>query len=405
MVYFTNRMKKIFFTGFFYSTMTVSSPLHISLATRYFDLCSGGLVHCVNDTMNSSSNNNKHVDYGGISHVEVESGVDTQEDTKPRSSRREKRTRQITPKSTNISHGFDEEMGVPLTIKLDGNIVDKSKAWDRPTADDVVKKRASLDLNDECGREHGISSPTLNECRRDKSRTSSWGSYQMRRSVASIRNGDDLHSIAESVFSDIRSEGTETRLSISKEAEEYRSHSAWQRAFPERSFALIVTLVFELPTLFLISGGSDRLCNLIGRKKYTTLISLLPLISAIAGNVGLQASTLTTRAISHSQVRIDNYMTWLGKEIIAALYLGVAIGTVLASMSLYMTRSFPFALSIFVAQFIGIVTAGCTGTLAPLLFTFIFQRDSGKSLLFSVSCCRYPPGIILLISYTLNCNS
>ena len=152
---------------------------------------------------------------------------------------------------------------------------------------------------------------------------------------------------------------------------------------PERSFALIVTLVFELPTLFLISGGSDRLCNLIGRKKYTTLISLLPLISAIAGNVGLQASTLTTRAISHSQVRIDNYMTWLGKEIIAALYLGCAIGTVLASMSFYMTRSFPFALSIFVAQFIGIVTAGCTGTLAPLLFTFIFQRDSGKSL-FSV---------------------
>ena len=170
-------------------------------------------------------------------------------------------------------------------------------------------------------------------------------------------------------------------MSISKEAEEYRSCSAFQRAFPERSFALIVTLVFELPTLFLISGGSDRLCSLIGRKKYTTLISLLPLISAIAGNVGLQASTLTTRAISHSQVRIDNYMTWLGKEIIAALYLGVAIGTVLASMSFYMTHSFPFALSIFVAQFIGIVTAGATGTLAPLLFTFIFQRDSGKSLL------------------------
>ena len=326
----------------------------------------------------SSTNNNKHADYGGISNVEVEVefGVDTQDSGR----RREKRTRQITPKSTNISHGcFDEEMGVPLTIKLDGNIVDKSKAWVRPSAEEVVKKRASLD--------HGISSPTSNGGR-DKRRTSSWGSYQMRRSVASIRNGDDLHSIAESVFSDIRSEGTETRLSISNEAEEYRSCSAFQRAFPERSFALIVTLLFELPTLFLISGGSDRLCGLIGRKKYTTLISLLPLISAIAGNVGLQASTLTTRAISHSQVRIDNYMTWLGKEIIAALYLGIAIGTVLASMSFYLTRSFPFALSIFIAQFIGIVTAGCTGTLAPLLFTFIFQRDSGKSL-FSVLYCRY----------------
>ena len=40
--------------------------------------------------------------------------------------------------------------------------------------------------------------------------------------------------------------------------------------------------------------------------------------------------------------------------------------------------SVPVALSIFTAQWIGIVTAGVTGTLAPLLFTFIFERDSGK---------------------------
>lgn len=94
------------------------------------------------------------------------------------------------------------------------------------------------------------------------------------------------------------------------------------QAFPERSFALIVTLVLELPTMFLISGGSDRLCNLIGRWKYTTLISLLPICSAISGNVGLQASTLTTRAISHNQVRVENYSSWLCKEVLAAVYLG-----------------------------------------------------------------------------------
>ena len=94
------------------------------------------------------------------------------------------------------------------------------------------------------------------------------------------------------------------------------------KAFPERSFALIVTLVLELPTMFLISGGSDRLCNLIGRWKYTTLISLLPICSAISGNVGLQASTLTTRAISHNQVRVENYSSWLCKEVFAAVYLG-----------------------------------------------------------------------------------
>ncbi|KAL7522463.1 hypothetical protein ACHAWX_007141 [Stephanocyclus meneghinianus] len=189
----------------------------------------------------------------------------------------------------------------------------------------------------------------------------------------------DIASIAESVFSDIRSVSEASEEQISNEAELYGVCSAFQRAFPERSFALIVTLLFELPTLFLISGGSDRLCSLIGRWKYTTLISLLPIISAISGNVGLQASTLTTRAISHGHVRVENYAEWLCKEIMAALYLGAAIGSVTATISFFMGGyNIPFAISIFCAQFIGILTAGFTGTLAPLLFTFIFERDSGK---------------------------
>jgi hypothetical protein len=56
--------------------------------------------------------------------------------------------------------------------------------------------------------------------------------------------------------------------------------------------------------------------------------------------------------------------------------MGVITGTIAFMMGAF---SIPFALSIFTAQFIGIVTAGFTGTLAPLLFTFIFERrDSGK---------------------------
>ena len=55
--------------------------------------------------------------------------------------------------------------------------------------------------------------------------------------------------------------------------------------------------------------------------------------------------------------------------------MGVTTGAIAFVMG---TFSVPFALSIFTAQFIGILTAGFTGTLAPLLFTFIFKRDSLK---------------------------
>mmetsp|Transcript_5581 Transcript_5581/g.12711 ORF Transcript_5581/g.12711 Transcript_5581/m.12711 type:complete len:330 (-) Transcript_5581:383-1372(-) len=286
---------------------------------------------------------NEHQNYGGIEENAVVYDEDAHDVETQRlgSGRRDMRTtqhnlQQLTDSAKTRSTNCEEHHLVPSTIKLESS--------DTSNTDFTLKQ---------------------NQRRRGSS--------------FSLRNTEDMHSLAESVFSDIRSDSTNTRISISNDADKYRTCTAYQRAFPERSFALIVTLIFELPTLFLISGGSDRLCTLIGRKKYTTLIALLPIISAISGNVGLQASTLTTRAISHAQVRPDNYLVWLGKEISAALYLGLVLGSVTASIAYYMGGfSLPFAISIFTAQFIGILTAGCTGTLAPLLFTFIFQRDSGK---------------------------
>ena len=51
------------------------------------------------------------------------------------------------------------------------------------------------------------------------------------------------------------------------DAEHYLRQSPLGRAYPERTLALLVTLMLELPTLFIISGGSDKLCTLIGRRR------------------------------------------------------------------------------------------------------------------------------------------
>jgi Mg/Co/Ni transporter MgtE len=152
-----------------------------------------------------------------------------------------------------------------------------------------------------------------------------------------------------------------------------------QLAFPERMLALTVTLIFEIPVLLMISGGSDALCQLVGRRRYQLLMGFIPLTSAISGNVGLQASTLTTRAISHTHVTPTNYLPWFLHEIGAAVVLGVGMGLLLGSIAFYASGlDFAFGFTILFAQFISIVTAGCTGTFAPLLFSFIFRRDSGK---------------------------
>jgi len=144
-------------------------------------------------------------------------------------------------------------------------------------------------------------------------------------------------------------------------------------------FALTITLMFEIPVLLMISGGSDALCELVGRTRYQLLMGFIPLTSAISGNVGLQASTLTTRAISHCHVTAESYIPWLLHEIGAACYLGLGMGTMLGTIAFVASHmDFAFGVTILFAQFISIVTAGITGTFAPLLFSFIFHRDSGK---------------------------
>lgn len=184
---------------------------------------------------------------------------------------------------------------------------------------------------------------------------------------------------AESIFSSIRSVNTEDVEEETNESAKYRQSSILARAFPERFLALLVTLLVEIPVLLMVSGGSDRLCSLIGRKRYQLIMGFLPLSSAISGNCGLQASTLTTRAISHEHVTLANYAAWLRVEIGAAVFLGLAMGLTLGTCSFMMSgMDFAFGLTIFVAQFVSVVTAGLTGTLAPLIFTFIFRRDAGK---------------------------
>ena len=200
-------------------------------------------------------------------------------------------------------------------------------------------------------------------------------------SIWSVRTKDDFKSLAESVFSDIRSESDVTLLPVStnESMDYFASATVLKRAIPERTLTLMITLVLELPTLFLISGGSDKLCSLIGLTKFTTLIALLPIVNAISGIVSLQASALTKRAIQQDHLKVENYSAWLTKEIGAAIYLGVGMGMISGTIAFVMGGfSIPFALSMFTAQLIGVFTAGCTGSLAPLLFGFLFRRDAVK---------------------------
>jgi len=187
------------------------------------------------------------------------------------------------------------------------------------------------------------------------------------------------HTAVDSVFSSVRSISTADIEADLNESELYAKHGPFHRAFPDRFYALLVTMLFELPVVFMVNGNSNRLCNLIGRQKFHLLLAFLPLTSAISGNCGLQGSSLTTRAISHTHVSKNSYSKWFRIEIEAALYLGLSMALVLGSFAFVASNyDHAFGLTIAIAQFVSVVTAGFTGTLAPLVFSFVFRRDAGK---------------------------
>jgi len=169
------------------------------------------------------------------------------------------------------------------------------------------------------------------------------------------------------------------------DAERYAMAGCMARACPERYIALLVTLAIETPVTLLVGSGSSGLVSHLGLDRYTLLMAFLPLTSAISGNVGLQASTLTTRAISTEHCTRATLGKWFCTEILSALILAVGCGFavfVLAFLWTFTDKSkatdLGFAITIGLAQAFSIAVAGVTGTLAPVLFSFVLKRDAGK---------------------------
>ncbi|CAJ1934308.1 unnamed protein product [Cylindrotheca closterium] len=160
---------------------------------------------------------------------------------------------------------------------------------------------------------------------------------------------------------------------------QYLEGTIVQRAFPERGVILSISLLLEVPILLMICGGSDKLFDILGQSKYQLFVGILPICTAVSGNVALQTSELTVRAIIQGQVNRKSYTSWILKEIGASAYLGLAMSTVVGVLCLFLGGFHLAFVSVMAgAQFLSILLAGLTGSIVPLLATKIFG-DEGKS--------------------------
>jgi magnesium transporter len=103
--------------------------------------------------------------------------------------------------------------------------------------------------------------------------------------------------------------------------------------------------------------------------QFTALAVLLPIVAGQSGNTGAQALAVTSRALALREIRVAHGARVLRKELIAAVFNGVAIGSVTAAGVWLWSDSVGLASVIGVSMVLSMVLAALAGALVPLVLT------------------------------------
>lgn len=102
-------------------------------------------------------------------------------------------------------------------------------------------------------------------------------------------------------------------------------------------------------------------------KEVILLASFMPIISAISGNVGLQAAAIVVRGLDTGHVSLDRWWKQLSRELETTLLMAVACGAVLGVIGAAWSRHLPFGIVIGIALTTSMMTAAVMGTMIPML--------------------------------------
>ena len=91
----------------------------------------------------------------------------------------------------------------------------------------------------------------------------------------------------------------------------------------------------------------------------------MPVISAVSGNVGLQAAAIVVRGLDTGHVSLENWAQAVRRA--TALTIAVVAGLSLALVAIVWSRHVPFGVVVGAAMTCAIVTAGFMGTIIPMV--------------------------------------
>lgn len=122
---------------------------------------------------------------------------------------------------------------------------------------------------------------------------------------------------------------------------------------------LLIGMVIEIVASYVLKGNEAAF------QKYSTLIIFVPLLSATAGNIGVQASAIVVQGLANGTLKQFSKQ-YFSKELTVAMISGTIISLFLLLYHSVMYQQYQVGLAISISIIVVILFAATLGTLVPL---------------------------------------
>ncbi|WP_300570967.1 magnesium transporter [Flavobacterium sp.] len=122
---------------------------------------------------------------------------------------------------------------------------------------------------------------------------------------------------------------------------------------------LLMGMIIEIVASFVLKNNEDAF------QRYSTLIIFVPLLSATAGNIGVQASAIVVQGLANGTIK-EFSRKYFTKEITVSMISGTIISLFLLLYHSVMYQQYQVGLAISISIIVVILFAATLGTLVPL---------------------------------------
>ncbi|MCB2199209.1 magnesium transporter [bacterium] len=124
---------------------------------------------------------------------------------------------------------------------------------------------------------------------------------------------------------------------------------------------LVIAFVGELFGAIVISQFEESLANII------LIAFFIPVIIAVAGNIGIQSSTIVVRGLATGEILSDRIMKRVGREVLVSALNGIVLAGVLIGVVVVWQNSWLIAAALSISLFLVILMAALVGSLVPFM--------------------------------------